>query len=393
MKITKVDVMLSDVDPTMLVHFRPILCRIYTDEGIYGDGEAAIAYSVGAPAAFGMLKDLAPLIIGMDPMDNEVIWDKLYQKTFWARNGGHIVYSGLAAIDMALWDIKGKALGMPVYRLLGGKFRSEIRAYASQLQSGWAANRVKCKEPQEYADAALKAKEEGYDCVKYDFFSYAPDGREYHGEDYNRILSPATLRMLEARTAAVREAMGPDGDIIVESHARPSANAAVQIGQALEKYGIYYYEEPNTPTPKMTKYISDHVNIPLASGERIVTRWQYAPYFENNSLRVIQPDMGNCGGITETKKICDMAFIYDVNVQLHVCASPLSTAAALQLEVAIPNFLIHEHHVNALSDFMRRLCIYEYRPVNGKFTVPELPGLGNEFSEYALTHCEKATIQ
>lgn len=385
--------MLSDVDPTMLVHFRPILCRIYTDEGIYGDGEAAIAYSVGAPAAFGMLKDLAPLIIGMDPMDNEVIWDKLYQKTFWARNGGHIVYSGLAAIDMALWDIKGKALGMPVYRLLGGKFRSEIRAYASQLQSGWAANRVKCKEPQEYADAALKAKEEGYDCVKYDFFSYAPDGREYHGEDYNRILSPATLRMLEARTAAVREAMGPDGDIIVESHARPSANAAVQIGQALEKYGIYYYEEPNTPTPKMTKYISDHVNIPLASGERIVTRWQYAPYFENNSLRVIQPDMGNCGGITETKKICDMAFIYDVNVQLHVCASPLSTAAALQLEAAIPNFLIHEHHVNALSDFMRRLCIYEYRPVNGKFTVPELPGLGNEFSEYALTHCEKATIQ
>ena len=294
---------------------------------------------------------------------------------------------------MALWDIKGKALDLPVYRLLGGKFRSEIRAYASQLQSGWAANRVKCREPQEYGEAALKAREEGYDCVKYDFFSYAPDGREYHGEDYNRILSPATLRMLEARTAAVREAMGPDGDIIVESHARPNANAAIQIGQALEKYGIYYYEEPNTPTPKMTKYISEHVNIPLASGERIVTRWQYAPYFENNSLRVIQPDMGNCGGITETKKICDMAFIYDVNVQLHVCASPLSTAAALQLEAAIPNFLIHEHHVNALSDFMRRLCIHEYQPVNGKFTVPELPGLGNEFSEYALTHCEKVTIQ
>lgn len=392
MKITKIDVMLSDVDPTMLVHFRPILCRIYTDEGIYGDGEAAIAYSCGAPAAYGMLKDLAPLVIGMNPLDNEIIWDKLFQKTFWARNGGHIVYSGLSAIDMALWDIKGKALGLPVYQLLGGKFRSEIRAYASQLQSGWAAVRVKCKEPQEYAEAALKAKEEGYDCVKYDFFSYAPDGREYNGEDYNRILSPATLRMLEARTAAVREALGPDGDIIVESHGRPNANAAVQIGQALEKYGIFYYEEPNTPTPKMTRYIADHVNIPLASGERIVTRWQYAPYFENGSLRVIQPDMGNCGGITETKKICDMAFAYDVNVQLHVCASPLSTAAALHVEAAIPNFLIHEQHVNALSDFMRRLCIREYRPVNGKFTVPELPGLGNELSEYALTHCEKVTI-
>lgn len=393
MKITKVDVMLSQVDPTMLVHFRPILCRVYTDEGIYGDGEAAIAYSVGAPGAFGMLKDMAPLIIGMDPFDTEVIWDKMYQKTFWARNGGPIVYSAFAAIDMALWDIKGKALGLPLYRLLGGKFRSELRCYASQLQSGWKANRVMCLEPQEYAEACLAAKEDGYDAVKYDFFSYSPEGREYHGEDYNRILSNPVLSMLEARTAAVREAGGPDMDIIVESHSRPNANEAVQIGQALEKYRIFYYEEPNTPTPKMTRYIRDHVNIPLASGERIYTRWQYAPYFENNSLQVIQPDMGNCGGITEVKKICDMAHIYDVNVQLHVCASPLSTAAALHVETAIPNFLIHEQHVNTLSEFMRRLCIHEYLPVNGKLTVPELPGIGNEFSEYALTHCEKVTIE
>ena len=391
MRITKIEVMLTEVDPTMLVHFRPILCRVHTDEGIYGDGEAAIAYSAGAPAAYGMLRDLAPLVIGLDPFDTEVIWDKLYQKTFWARNGGAIVFSGMSAIDMALWDIKGKALNLPVYRLLGGKFRSKLRAYASQLQSGWAAVRVKCTEPAQYKEAALCAKEEGFDCVKYDFFSYAPDGREYHGEDYNRILSRDVIRMLEKRTEAVREAMG-EGDIIVESHARPNANAAVQIGQALEKYGIFYYEEPNTPTPKMTKYIRDNVNIPLASGERIISRWQYAPYFENNSLQVIQPDMGNCGGITETKKICDMAFIYDVNVQLHVCASPLSTAAALHLEAAIPNFLIHEHHVNALSDFMRRLCINEYRPVNGQFGVPELPGLGNELSDYALTHCEKLII-
>ena len=139
MKITKIDVMLSAVDPTMLVHFRPILCRIYTDEGIYGDGEAAIAYSAGAPAAYGMVKDLAPLILGMDPLENEVIWDKLYQKTFWARNGGPIVYAGFAALDMALWDIKGKAFNLPLYRLLGGKFRSELRCYASQLQSGWKA--------------------------------------------------------------------------------------------------------------------------------------------------------------------------------------------------------------------------------------------------------------
>ena len=134
MKITKVEVFEVQARRP---EWRPVLCRIYTDEGIYGDGEAALAYCNGAPAAAGMIKDLASLIIGMDPLDNEVIWDKLYKCTFWGQNGGPVVFAGISAIDIALWDIKGKYFNVPVYKLLGGKRRDYIRTYASQLQFGW----------------------------------------------------------------------------------------------------------------------------------------------------------------------------------------------------------------------------------------------------------------
>jgi L-alanine-DL-glutamate epimerase-like enolase superfamily enzyme len=156
---------------------------------------------------------------------------------------------------------------------------------------------------------------------------------------------------------------------------------------------VFYFEEPSTPYPKATKYICDKLEMPIASGERIYSRWQYAQYFEDSSLQIIQPDIGNCGGITEAKKICDMAYTYDVGVQAHVCASPLSTAAALHLECVIPNFVIHEHHVFNRYDFNKKLCIHDYQPINGLYSIPELPGLGNEFSEYALTHGEKVTVK
>ena len=134
MKITKVEVF--EVQ-TRRPAWRPILCRIYTDEGVYGDGEAALAYGTAAPAAAGMIRDLAKLIIGMDPLDNEVIWDKLYKATFWGQNGGPVVFAGISALDIALWDIKGKAFNAPIYKLLGGKRRDNLRTYASQLQFGW----------------------------------------------------------------------------------------------------------------------------------------------------------------------------------------------------------------------------------------------------------------
>ncbi len=257
------------------------------------------------------MKDLAPLIIGMDPLAHEVIWDKLYRTIFWGQNGGPIIFAGIAAIDFALWDIKGKFFNQPVYQLLGGKKRDKLRCYASQLQYGWGAEMTPTS-PQykaaEYAAMAKKAVAEGYNAVKYDFFTFSPDGKLYTAEETAHLLPPWHLAVIEERIAAVREAIGPNVDIIIENHSSTDAQSAIQIAQMAEKYKIFYYEEPNTPTPKMTRFICDKINIPLASGERIYTRWQYAPYFEINSLQVIQPDMGNCGGITEVKKICDMAY-------------------------------------------------------------------------------------
>lgn len=391
MKIVKVDVMQlgTDVRPD----WRPIVCRIYTDEGIYGDGEAAMAYDVGALGAFGMLQELAKMVIGMDPLDNEVIWDKLYRSTFWGQNGGPVTFSAISAIDIALWDIKGKYFKVPVYKLLGGKKRDNLRCYASQLQFGWGEVRIPARTPEDYAKNAKKAVEEGYDAVKFDFFLYNEEDGFFNDNDRLGLLSKKYLNIVEKRIAAVREAVGPDVDIIMENHSYTDAQSALQLGRMAEKYDIFCFEEPTTPYPKITKYVSDKLNIPIATGERIYSRWQYAQYFENCSVQMIQPDFGNCGGITEGKKICDMAYAYDVGVQGHACGSPLSNVVALHLECVIPNFVIHEHHAVNLTPYNKSYCIYDYQPVNGKYKVPELPGLGNELSESAMNNSIKVTIE
>lgn len=391
MKIVKVDVMQlgTDVRPD----WRPIVCRIYTDEGIYGDGEAAMAYDVGALGAFGMLQELAKMIIGMDPLDNEVIWDKLYRSTFWGQNGGPVTFSAISAIDIALWDIKGKYFKVPVYKLLGGKKRDNLRCYASQLQFGWGEVRIPARTPEDYAKNAKKAVAEGYDAVKFDFFLYDEKDGFFNDNDRLGLLSKKYLNIVEKRIAAVREAVGSDVDIIMENHSYTDAQSALQLGKMAEKYDIFCFEEPTTPYPKITKYMSDKLNIPIATGERIYSRWQYAQYFENCSVQMIQPDFGNCGGITEGKKICDMAYAYDVGVQGHACGSPLSNVVALHLECVIPNFVIHEHHAVNLTPYNKSYCIYDYQPVNGKFKVPELPGLGNELSESAMNNSVKVTIE
>jgi L-alanine-DL-glutamate epimerase-like enolase superfamily enzyme len=390
MKIESVDIM--ELKPRDNPGWRPVVCRINTDEGLYGYGEAALAYGVGASAAFGMVKDLSRMIIGQDPLDNEVIWDRLYKATFWGQNGGPVVFAGISAIDIALWDLKGKAFNVPVYRLLGGKRREKLRSYASQLQFGWGDGIKPGFATEDYASASKKAVAEGYDAIKIDFFTFSKEGSRFTAEETTRLLKPAYLDLIEERIAAVREAIGQGVDIIIEAHSFTDAQAAIQIGRRAEKYNIFVYEEPTTPDPKITKLVAENVNIPLASGERIYTRWGYAPYFENGSLALIQPDLGTCGGITEGKKICDMAYTYDVSVQAHVCASPLSTAASLHLEAVIPNFCIHEHHVINLASYNKELCIHDYQPIDGYITVPELPGIGNELSDYALETAKIETV-
>ncbi|OON87489.1 MR-MLE family protein [Oribacterium sp. C9] len=386
MKITKVEVFRLPTANSK--QNSPIGCRVHTDTGLYGDGEAGMAYGIGGDAAYSMVVDLAQLIIGMDPLQTELIWETMYKKTFWGQNGGPVIFSGIAAIDVAIWDIKGKYFEVPVYQLLGGKVRDKLRAYASQLQFGWGmvgeSENLWAVKPEDYAHNVKLAVAEGYDAIKIDFFDRDEEGKPLSFLDTTGFLTPKQLKMVEARMSAAREAAGDEVDIIMENHSYPDALGAVQLGKLAEKYHIMAFEEPNTPSTQTVEYIAKYTSVPIANGERLFSRWQYADYFKKNLLQLAQPDIGNCGGISEVKKIADMAHAFDVGIQVHAAGSPLTTDIAIQLECTLPNFIIHEHHVCNRSDTSVGLTKYNRQPVNGYLEIPDLPGIGNEFLQSAI---------
>ena len=396
MKITSIDIIdVANDFSSATSKWRPTVVRVNTDEGISGFGEVGLAYGVGASGGIGVAKDLSALLIGMNPMDTEAIWEKMLRKTFWGQGGGGIFSAAMSGLDIAMWDIKGKALNVPLYVLLGGKSRDSIRAYASQLQFGWGGGTDKAMlvSPEQYADVARVAVSEGYDAIKVDVLAMDEHGN-WNQRDLKGLLPDNILRLGYDRLKAMRDAIGPDVDIIVEMHSFTSAAPAIQFGRMIEELGVLYYEEPVMPlNPKMMKQVADHVNIPLASGERIYWRWGYRPFLEDGSLSVIQPDICTCGGISEVKKICDMAHVYDVTVQIHVCGGPIATAAALQVEAAIPNFVIHEEHNANLLKIFKESGKYYHAPVNGFYEVPELPGIGQEMSEQAMATARKVVIE
>ncbi len=392
MKITSVDCYLGNF----------ITVRVNTDEGISGFGEAGLAYGSCWQAAFGQCQDFARLVIGMDPFDTEKIWEHLHRHTFWGMNGGIVLTAAMAAIDTACWDIKGKKLGVPVYKLLGGKTNDRLRAYASQLQFGWRKviepqdKLSMLFDPKDYAAAVKDAMSEGYDAVKIDPV-YAPaDPTDIgkvmatHGNQIHGTYPEKELKMSVARIAAAREAGGDDLDIIVEIHSLLDANTSAILGKALEPYRIMYFEEPTSPeNPKNFRHIKSRCTLPLATGERSSSRWQFRQFFEDRTLDIIQPDLCNTGGITETKKICDMANVYDIGVQIHVCGGPIATAAALQVEATIPNFVIHEEHNANLTTKFKKNGKYFYEPHNGYYDIPELPGIGQEMSDWAMANARE----
>ena len=390
MRIVSIDIFALKHRGEHQASLRAVVCRINTDDGVYGYGECGLSYGRGAMAGFHMIKELAPLIIGQDPMRNEYLWERMFKDTFWGQAGGAIYYAAMSAIDMALFDIKGKALGVPAYQLLGGKQRDVLRCYASQLQLGWVDDTALsfrlAKTPEDYAREAVTAVTDGYDAIKADFFG------PYDGT--LGALPRKTVDLIIARIRATREAVGPEVDIIIENHSKTDAISATIIGQAAEEYGIMYYEEVATPlNPGVMKNVARKVNIPIANGERLFTRWGYLQFLLDDSIQIIQPDICLCGGMTEAKKICDLAHVFDATVQVHVCGSPLTLAASLQLEAAIPNFCIHEHHVINKVLYNRELGKYDYAPKDGKFTVPDLPGIGQELSDYALMNAYIETVR
>ncbi len=379
MKITEVEIF--DIHCPERPPWNPVFVRIHTDEGIHGLGEAGLAYDWGHSAAAAMIKEIAEaVLIGFDPFKTELLWSRMLRESFWGLGGGPVLYAAMSAIDTALWDIKGKALGLPVYQLLGGKTNDNLRTYASQLQFDWDKDCTKMLTPDDYARAAAKAMAEGYDAVKVDPIVYDANGDSSF--DRTKLFTPTQMKLFGDRLRAIRKEVGDYVDIIFESHSLMGAASAIQMGKVIEEVGCMMYEEPvNYLNSKVHKKVAEGVNVPIAGGERLYHRWDVRQYFEDQSIDVLQPDVGLCGGFTEAKKVCDYADVYDIRIQAHVCGGPVATAASLQLEAAIPNFLIHEHHTYAIKSWNRELCIQDYQPVNGKFSVPDLPGLGIELND------------
>jgi L-alanine-DL-glutamate epimerase-like enolase superfamily enzyme len=379
MKINRVEIF--DIHCPDRPVWNPVFVRIHTDEGISGVGEAGLAYDLGHSAAANMIKEFAEeMLIGRDPFQTEDLWNLMLRGSFWGLGGGPIIYSAMSAIDTALWDIKGKALGLPVYQLLGGKVNDKLRTYASQLQFDWDDEFSALVQPEEYAKAAEKAVAEGYDAVKVDPIMYDDKGETHF--DRTKLITPKEMRLYRDRLMAIREAVGEDVDIIFECHSLPGASTAIQLGEIVEEARCMYFEEPvNYLNSELHKRVADKVNVPIAGGERLYNRWGVRPYLEDQSLDVLQPDIGLCGGFTETKKVCDYADVYDVRIQAHVCGGPVATAASLHLETAIPNFLIHEHHTYAIKKWNRELCIQDPQPVDGFFQAPDVPGIGIELND------------
>ena len=398
MKITSIDIF--DLLPQIGNRgIAPICIRVNTDAGIQGFGEVGTGYGNAHFAGVNIVRDLGQRVLGKDPFQIEAIWEDLFRNTFWGMAGGTVVYAGISAIDIALWDIKGKALGVPVYQLLGGKCNERIRTYASQVQFGWGPVKLYLNDPADYAQAVRDAMAQGYTAVKVDPIGVTDQGKwiraaENESWKLRGVMPNRVLDLACARVEAMRNAGGRDLDIIIENHAFTDSNTAVQLGRALEPYGIYYMEEAVHPLNSASmRFVRENVQIPLASGERIFTRWGYRPFLEERSLQVLQPDFCLVGGISEGKKVADMAHLYDCTIQGHCCGGPISTAAALQVEAAIPNFLIHELHSGALKEHIRALCKYDYMPENGDYRVPDLPGIGQELSEEAMARADHIEVR
>ncbi|HHJ07062.1 MAG TPA: mandelate racemase/muconate lactonizing enzyme family protein [Anaerolineae bacterium] len=374
MKITEAKIYLVEIGGR-----HPVLVQLFTDEGITGVGEAGIGYGTGATAAAGMIKDLAEqFILGADPFRIEALWSEMYDHTFWAKRGGPIIFAGMSAIEMALWDIKGKALGVPVYELLGGKFRDSARVYAN----GWS---FRCDAPDDYARAAEKVIEDGYTALKF-YPLGTPIKDNTHGvfrHVSRRDIDRAFEELAVARVKAVRDAVGPKVDILIDLVAEPTADVAIRLGRRMEPLNLLLFEEPVDPFDyELLKKVSDHINLPIAAGERCYTRYDFRRLLELRAIDIAQPDIGNTGGIMETKKIAAMAEAYSVRVQPHVCGSPVATAAALQLVACIPNFIILELYPYRIPE---HFAMVDHAPElemkESHLPIPDRPGLGVELLE------------
>ena len=345
---------------------RWLFLRLETDAALVGWGEPIVEGRAATVAA--CVQEMADLLLGADPFRIEDIWQMLYRGGFY--RGGPVLTSALSGIDQALWDIKGRALGVPVWQLLGGACRDRIRIYR-----GVGGDR-----PEALAAAAVQAvREHGFTAIK----TNATNESGY-------VDAPARVREAAARIAAVREAVGDEVDIAVDFHGRVHRAMAVRLAQALEPASPLFIEEPVLAEhSEALAAVAAHTTIPIATGERMFTRWGFKRLLQDGHVAIVQPDLSHAGGISECRKIAAMAEAYDVAVAPHCPLGPIALAASLQVDACTPNFLIQEQslglHYHGGADLLSYLAdpaVFAYR--DGHVPVPAGPGLGITVDEAAV---------
>ncbi|MFL9814469.1 galactonate dehydratase [Stutzerimonas sp. VN223-3] len=347
---------------TLVVPPRWLFLKIETDEGVTGWGEPVVegrAHSVAAA-----VEELADYLIGRDPRNVEDLWTVMYRGGFY--RGGPILMSAIAGIDQALWDIKGKALGVSVSELLGGRVRERIRVYS------WIGG----DRPADTANAARDAVARGFTAVKMNA-----------SEELQFVDSHAKVDAVLANMAAVRDAVGKNIGIGVDFHGRVHKPMAKILIKELEPYRPMFIEEPVlSDNYEALKELAPLSCAPIALGERLYSRWDFKRILAEGYVDIIQPDTSHAGGITETRKIASMAEAYDVALALHCPLGPIALAACLQLDGVCYNAFIQEQSLgihynqgNDLLDYISNRQVFDYE--DGFVAIPNGPGLGIEVNE------------
>ena len=334
---------------------------VRTDEGLEGVGEVRM---VGhTDALLGYLAEAVPRhVIGSDPFAVESLVRRMRDGDY-ARSD-ETAMSGIAVVEMACWDIVGKALGQPVYRLLGGPVHDRIKAYAN----GWYTVE---RRPEDFHEAALRVVQRGYRALKLD-----PFGAGRYELEHDELVRSISL------VEAVRDAVGPDVEVLIEMHGRFTPAQAIAIARELEPFVPGWIEEPVPPENlRALAKVARKVNLPVATGERIHNRFEFRELFELQAADVVQPDPSMCGGLSETRKIASWAEAYYVLVAPHNVGGPVSTAACLHLAATVPNFKIQEHFNDFAEEWVKEAAPGNPEVVNGYFALPPGPGLGVTLNE------------
>jgi galactonate dehydratase len=343
-----------------------VFLRIDTDAGIHGIGQVSSGPNSAVVAAAA--SKLGPLLVGEDPSRIEYLWTKLYT-SFSSLGSLGFVSALISGVDIALWDVRGKALGLPIYELLGGRFRDDLRLYSN----GWFRG---CETPADFARAAKETVEVGHGAIKLDPFRRHRAELQRHGSSYDPVDELEAQAIIEA----IRDAVGPGVEILIDAHGRFDVPTAIRLANALAPSRIGWFEEPVPPeNVDALRQFRDRCQVPVCVGERLYTRWQFRPVLENKLSDYLMPDVIRTGGISELKKIATMAEAFFVPVSPHDATGPITLIAGAQVMMSTPNFYRLEIAYSELEQYNRALT----PPLDvrgGRFYVSDRPGLGHDLS-------------